>query len=328
MEPDCEHLCPYQPRLSSSGALIERATETEDHCTQIPKAYELSAPVLPTPALELVSASCYTTEALTAAYNQTRVDYIVPMPMNVARLEMYIHHYDCDLSRSVVARCGDEILGLAMLGVRSPRTWITRLGVLPVSRRNGAGEAMMRYLIEQSYDLGATAIILEVIKNNVPAHRLFSKLGFCETRELLILRRPPGAPALSAPPYRVTYGEQADALALLERRTSIPSWLDETPSLRHAGSLLCMEVILEDGSRGWVVYQNTVFQLERLVLQTEAGDPAQVAQALAHALHTRHPVQDTKTENIAADDPHLPGLYAMRYMESFRRIEMRLDLMT
>jgi hypothetical protein len=185
---------------------------------------------------------------------------------------------------------------------------------------------MMRYLIEQSCDLGADHIILEVIKNNVPAHTLFRKLGFVETRELLILRRPPGKPETAAPSYAVTHHDQDAALQLLKTRRSTPSWLDEYPSLRHAGDLACLEVVLNNGGRGWLVYQSTVFQLGRLVLQTEAGDPVEVARALVHALHTRHPVKDTKTENLPADDPHLEGLLDLRYFESFRRIEMRRDL--
>jgi hypothetical protein len=66
--------------------------------------------------------------------------------------------------------------------------------------------------------------------------------------------------------------------------------------------------------------------LGRLVLQTESGDPYCVGQALAHALHTRHPALDTKSENLPVNDPHWPALQAMGYVESFRRIEMRLDL--
>ncbi|MGC9521971.1 MAG: GNAT family N-acetyltransferase [Anaerolineae bacterium] len=278
------------------------------------------------PPCELVPATHYTVAELTEAYNQTRVDYIVPMPMNVARLQAYIDHYDIDLARSVVARDGDQILGLAMLGVRPGHAWITRLGVLPIQRRNGAGEAMMRYLIDQSKDLGVDHIILEVIKNNVPAHRLFTKLGFEETRELLILRRPPGPPQKDAPPYEAAHHGEQTALALLRRRRSTPSWLDEYPSLEHAGDLQALEVELANGGHGWLVYQSTVFQLGRLVPQTERGDPAQVAQALAHALHTAHPIEDTKTENLPAKDPHLRGLQDLGYFESFRRIEMRLDL--
>lgn len=280
----------------------------------------------PLPAFELVPASAYTVEALTEAYNQTRVDYIVPMPMNLARLQAYIDDYGIDLERSVVAHDSDGILGLAMLGTRPGRTWITRLGVLPVRRRGGTGEAMMRYLIDRSRDLGVDDVTLEVIKDNVPAHRLFLKLGFVETRELLILRRPPGAPREVVPPYKVTMGDHHAALSLLQKRQSVPSWLDDLPTLCRIDNLGCLEVEFGDDSYGWLTFQSDVFQLGRLVVQAEGGDPAQVAQVLAHALHTAHPIKDTKTENFPAADPHLPGLFAMRYLESFRRIEMRLDL--
>jgi len=278
------------------------------------------------PSCDLIPASEYTVAELTDIYNQTRIDYIVPMPMNVARMQEYIDNYDLDLTRSAVACYKGDVLGLAMLGVRREHTWITRLGVIPSKRRFGAGWAMMRYMIDQSYDLGVDHIILEVIKNNVPAHKLFVRMGFHETRELLILRRPPGQPRTEVPTYGVTHGDEERALALLETRRSVPSWLDEYQSLRNAGSLASLEVQLEDGSCGWLVYQSTIFQLGRLVLQTESGDPVQVARVLAHALHSAHPDKDTKTENVPAADEHLDGLLAMRYLESFRRIEMRREI--
>lgn len=93
-------------------------------------------------ATELVlhRASEFTFEELTHAYNQTRIDYIVPMPMNVRRLQEYVHNYDVDMDRSVVAMSDGHILGISMLGVRPGRCWSTRLGVLPVKRRRGTGE--------------------------------------------------------------------------------------------------------------------------------------------------------------------------------------------
>jgi len=65
---------------------------------------------------QLAPASRFTIEQLTAAYNQTRVDYLVPMPMNAARLAEYIQHYDVDLERSAVALADEQMLGLGMLG--------------------------------------------------------------------------------------------------------------------------------------------------------------------------------------------------------------------
>lgn len=293
--------------------------EDGKHLATLPKV-EVASPV------RLVPASQFTFEELTNSYNQTRVDYIVPMPMNAARLREYVHNYDVDMDASAVAVAGDQILGIVMLGVRPNHTWITRLGVLPVKRRCGAGQLLMEHLVEQSRRLNVDYIILEVIKGNRPAHRLFQKLGFRDARELLVLRRPPGPPTLDVNSYAAQALDYHQALALLHKRQSAPSWLDEISSLENAGNLGALRVELETGDRGWLLYQNTVFQLGRLVLQTEVGDPHQVGLALIHALHTRYPAQDTHTENLPSDDPHRPALQKAGYLESFRRIEMRLDL--
>ncbi len=271
-------------------------------------------------------ASEFTVEELTNAYNRTRVDYIVPMPMNARRLGEYIHNYDIDMERSAVATLDGHILGISMLGVRPGRCWCTRLGVLPVKRRRGTGRLLVTDHIQKARELGVEFMTLEVIKDNVPAYNLFTQLGFRDMRVLLILRRPPGELQADAGRYQVTFLEPDEVPGLLAQRCSASSWLDETTSLVKAGSLGALRVELANGGRGWMVYQSSIFQLGRLVLQTEAGDPREVARALVHALHTEYTIQDTNTENIPIDDPHLPGLLDMGYIESFRRIEMRLDL--
>jgi len=155
---------------------------------------------------------------------------------------------------------------------------------------------------------------------------LFIKQGFQQTRELLVLRRPPGEPKLEVPPAEIkTLGYPA-SVQLLETRSSTPSWIDEEESLLNAGNLSAFYATLADGSVGWLVYQNTVFQLGRLIIQTETGDPLNVARVLLNQLHCTHPVQDTKTENLPVDDPHWPAFKEFGYLEMFRRIEMVLSL--
>jgi ribosomal protein S18 acetylase RimI-like enzyme len=278
------------------------------------------------PSIKLFSAVQFTCDELVAAYNQTRVDYIVPMPMNAVRLEEYVRIYDVDPELSCVAMEDEHVLGLAMLGVRPGHTWVTRLGVLPVKRRRGTGQLLMECLIEQSRNLDVDYVTLDVIKNNDPALRLFLKLGFREVRELMVIRRPPGPPANGIGPYKVHMLDYHHAVALLHQRKSTPSWLNERESLINAGNLAALRVELPNGDWGWMVYQKTVFQLARLVLQTETGDPHKVGLALAHALHTLHPALDTKSENLPLDSPHWAALQEMGYIESFRRIEMQLDL--
>lgn len=272
-------------------------------------------------AIQLVPASSFSIEQLVAAYNQTRVDYLVPMPMNAARLAEYIHMYDVDLDCSQVAIDGDQILGLAMLGVRPGRTWITRLGVLPVKRRRGMGEALMRALLDATDQLQINCTSLEVIKHNTPAHTLFLKLGFSETRELLVLRRPPGPPT-EIPVAEVAWLDRAEALALLKTRSSAAAWTNETRSFRQVEDVLGLSLRLPDGSTGWLVFERQKFILSHFVMLTIQGNALAVCRALLAHLYQRYPDLDTHAENIPVDDPHLPAFFETRFVESFRRIEM------
>ncbi len=274
------------------------------------------------PSIQLIPASAFSIDQLVAAYNQTRVDYLVPMPMNAARLAEYIRIYDVDLDRSQVAVAGEQILGLAMLGLRPDRTWITRLGVLPIKRRRGVGETLVRALLDATDQLRITHTALEVIKHNTPAHTLFLKLGFSETRELLILRRPPGPPAELAAP-QACWLERAEALALLETRTVSPAWTNETRSLTNVENLMGLTLRLPDGAAGWLVFEREKFILSHFAMQTLQGDPVALGRALLAQLYQRYPDLDTHTENVPSDDPHLSAFFATRFVEAFRRIEMQ-----
>lgn len=274
--------------------------------------------------IQLVPTSRFTIEQLTAIYNQTRVDYLVPMPMNAKRLAEYIADYDVDLEHSLVAMQDGELLGVAMLGVREGRAWITRLGVLPNIRRGGVGQALMNGLLENAAKLNRHFVMLEVIKNNLPAHQLFLKLGFREIGELLVLRRAPVIP----PPEPVVADaqrlERIAGLRLAGRDRGTMPWTNQSETLINANEVSGLQITLADDSRGWLVYQRQKFTLTRFAYKTELGNPVAVAYAFLSHLHHQYPRLDTHLENIQVNDPHLPAFYEMGYVESFRRIEMWL----
>ena len=280
-------------------------------------------PAQPADAINLLPASHYSLEQLTDIYNQTRVDYMIPMPMNAARLAEYVKTYDVDLEHSLVASTPDgEMLGVAMLGLRADRAWITRLGVIPNTRRNGVGRFLVGSLMEQAASLSINFVMLEVIKNNVPAHQLFMKFGFYEIGELLILRRPPLVPPLDPIVADAERLDRTDALALVGRDRGAQPWTNQSETLFNAYDVSGLRLTLADGSRGWLVYQRQKFILTRFAFKTEAGDPATVAYALLSHLHYQYPRLDTQIENIQVNDPHLPAFHRIGYLESFRRIEM------
>lgn len=281
--------------------------------------------------MDLVPASQFTYEELTHAYNQTRVDYLVPMPMNVARLKEYCRVYDVDLDNSVVVVDWENenlIYGLGMLGVRGNRGWITRLGVLPFGRRMGIGSQLMDGLVANAIRLRLGQIWLEVIKNNEPAHRMFRRYGFVETRELVVARRAPtpqDTPGGENRVKRVTPLNHEDAIILLSHRRGQPNWLIQTQSMQNVHNLSGLLVELRDGGRGWVTYHAGLLQLTRIVVEVTAGDPAGVTEAVLNVLHQRYKRQDAIVENIC-DDAQWVGFQQAGYFESFRRIEMVKEL--
>ena len=281
------------------------------------------------PAHEAVPASDYNYAELAQIYNQARVDYIVPMPMNAKRMQEYVEHYDIDLEASVVARdtIDHEANGIAMLGVREERGWVSRLGVIPQRRRRRAGEFLMHALLDQATIRHLSLIQLEVIKGNEPAIRLFHKLGFEDTREMLVIRRPPG-PALDTAKAALADIASSESLSeeqiesCLNQRTDTPSWIEETCSLMNTRQLQGIAVTLRSGEQGWIIFQRAAFQLMHFVMSSN------ISKALSHSLiaqvHELYPKHDTKIENIPLDHPAWPAYQNIGYIDVFRRIEMLL----
>jgi len=276
-----------------------------------------------TPSLNAVSASHYSYEELADIYNQTRVDYIVPMPMNAKRMKEYVAWYDVDLDTSVVSlNSNNEVTGLCMVGFRDERAWITRLGVIPERRQRKNGQFLAEKVLVQAYERGVRRVQLEVIKGNEPAHNLFLKLGFKDVRDLTIIRRPPGAPTIDVPQAVVTPIDDAHIPGYLAQREDRPAWLEETASLLNAASLAGLWAALPTGETGWVVYLRTAFQLTHFVLSPNASP--RIALALLYHVHAQNPMQDTKIENLPVNAPCWPAFRLFGYLEVFRRVEMAL----
>lgn len=272
-----------------------------------------------------IPTSEYSFEELADIYNRAREDYIVPMPMNARRMKAYVTDYDVDLDASFVAVDAEngDINGVCMLGVRDERTWITRLGVIPVRRRRKSGLFLMTVEIEEARRMGKDLVQLEVIKGNAPAHRLFQQLGFEVTRDLLVVRRPPGPVDTSlVPDMTVDKIEGEEVFTVLAERETGVAWTEQTASLRNSGKMEGFWVTLADGEVGWIVFQKTPFQLGHFVLKPNVSET--MMHALIGAVHLHYDKQDTKIENLPLQHPTWSVFQKFGYGVSFARIEMIL----
>jgi len=277
----------------------------------------------------LIPASSFSADELAEIYNQTRVDYIVPMPMNAKRMQSYVRQYDVNLDASyVICNQAEQVAGLGMLGVRDDRAWITRLGIIPERRGGGMGQCLMNALIGAAQDRCVRLVQLEVIEGNEPAHRLFIRCGFRESRRLLVIRRPPGKPALESPvPGAIVTPLRPDELwACLAQRGPGASWLNENTTLVKVEPLEGLRVKLPSGYTGWVIYQRTTFEITHVIFYAPPSVRDQMMAALLFHLHDAHPMQDTKIENYPLVEMNWPLFERMNYVEMFRRIEMLLQL--
>lgn len=274
-----------------------------------------------------VACGGYTFDQLADIYNQARVDYIVPMPMNGKRMQEYVQNYDINLDQSVVSLNGSgEETGIGMVGLRDDRAWITRLGVIPERRGKRLGQYLMEQMLANAAGCGARLVQLEVIVGNDPAYNLFRKLGFEDTRQLLIIRRPPGAPAPDPALDALTAAEIPSETIpqILNQREPGASWVEETRSLLNAGNLRGLTTALPSGESGWIVFQRWPFQLTHLVMS--AGLSNELGRALLYHLHKTFPMLDTKVENVPITHTNWQIFQAMGYLEVFRRTEMVLRL--
>ncbi|HLY26167.1 MAG TPA: GNAT family N-acetyltransferase [Aggregatilineales bacterium] len=274
-----------------------------------------------------VPARSFTYDELAALYNQTRLDYIVPMPMNGKRMADYVQQYDVDLDASTLSLAEDRMpRGVIMLALREDRSWITRLGLVAEQRRHKVGQSLMEKSIENSRQRHVNRIQLEVIKGNEPAYRLFEKLGFTEIGELKVIRRPPGMPGLDIAPAvdSLTPLDASGIQECLSLRDERVAWTEETSSLLKSRDLRGMAASLPTGENGWLVYQYSAFELTHVALNPAVSED--MALALLYSLHKQYPMHDTKIENVPVGHTAVPAFRALGYLDAFSRIEMVLHL--
>jgi N-acetylglutamate synthase-like GNAT family acetyltransferase len=92
--------------------------------------------------------------------------------------------FDDDLDASRVALVEGEPAGICKLAIRGERGWIAGIGVAVPHRGKGYGEVLMRAVIDVACDRGLRELWLEVLTPNVPAIRLYEKLGFETVRDV------------------------------------------------------------------------------------------------------------------------------------------------
>ncbi len=113
-------------------------------------------------ALSLIEKECFST----------------PWSENALREELSNQY-----ARFFVAICDNKVCGYIGSHNIIDEVYITNVAVSKAYRKQGIGESIVRFLVNESKKEGADFITLEVRKSNLPAISLYEKCGFYSVGE-------------------------------------------------------------------------------------------------------------------------------------------------
>jgi ribosomal protein S18 acetylase RimI-like enzyme len=138
-----------------------------------------------TTEMKLVAASNLTGPRLTALFNATYRDYLVPLVFDEDGMNRHLVNNDIDLAVSRVALAPDPV-GFALIGRRQRDAWVGGMGTVPEVRRRGVAQRTLDAALQTAMRDGAETVRLEVLEDNEAAISLYQRLGFKVTRRLIV----------------------------------------------------------------------------------------------------------------------------------------------
>lgn len=258
-------------------------------------------------------------------------DYYIPFFMSSRSFAEMTTRESVRLDRSVAALCGDQVVGVGLLGVREKRAWVGGVGVVPSFRRQSIARQIVGRLIGNAKALGLVSVQLEVIAQNQPAFDLYRSLGFETSRRLLVLNNEAGSPTED-------FWEVPDDLVVEEWPPAI--LLDQLPALYAVRRPWQREFdsarAALDHLEGLAAFNET--DVEPVGICLYGGDgahvgildlaalSAEIGAALLAYLIAQSPGIRMAYFNVPEDDPMLPALLAAGLSETLSQYEMVLEL--
>jgi ribosomal protein S18 acetylase RimI-like enzyme len=198
-------------------------------------------------------------------------DYPHRFEFDSVRFRNHINLNAVDLERSVGCFVDAELVGFTLNGFGEwngrPTVYDAGTGVVPKMRRRGVSEAMFDLMLPEFASSGARQLLLEVIVNNEPAVRLYSKLGFKVNRDLLLLEAPRDLKIMSRlnPDIEVRPVQADDLSYLTALWDGEPSWQNSNAAVKRSESLKTIfGAFLAGRFLGYIVFSTGLGRIAQL----------------------------------------------------------------
>jgi ribosomal protein S18 acetylase RimI-like enzyme len=186
-------------------------------------------------------------ETLAAAFNNAFADYEIPLQFAPQALQDKIRNEDIDLSLSVGAFDEDVLAGFIFFGIDTindvKTAWDGGTGVVAAYRGQQLTQRMFAHMVPMFKGLGVKRALLEVLKNNTGAKRIYEKIGFHTIRELHAYK---GHVTKAAPEHKVEVLNNPDMNALSALGDWQPAWQQMNKRVQNFGDMV-ETVVVKDG---------------------------------------------------------------------------------
>jgi ribosomal protein S18 acetylase RimI-like enzyme len=129
------------------------------------------------------------------AFLESFADYFVQMSMSETQFAEHLANNGVRHDCSVGAFDGEQMVGILLNGIDDWQDILTAYdagtGVIPAYRGQGIAGHMLEFAMPLLREQGIKQCLLEVIRDNTPAIKVYRRLGFTETRSLECIRLAP-----------------------------------------------------------------------------------------------------------------------------------------
>lgn len=209
-------------------------------------------------------------KTITDAFNQAFSDYLIPLQLNEEQMVNKLKSEDYRPEFSVGAFYQDKLVGFILHGYRedkgTKKLYNGGTGVIPAQRRQHLTLGMYDFILPRIKELGIDQVILEVIENNIPAYKSYSKIGFSTSRRFRCFV---GQPIISAEESNISI-QSLDVLPWneIESFWSIrPSWQNALQSIQNiADKLIFYAAYHHHEMIGYIVYNPISARIHQLAV--------------------------------------------------------------
>lgn len=283
--------------------------------------------------LTYLRADTLTPERVVEAFNHAFEGYFVPMTHTIDTLRALIEVNDVSLAHSLIAVDEDgHPGGIVLLALRGVRGWIAGMGLAPQWRGRGQAAPLMRAALAEASALGLASVELEVLAQNTPARRLYTRLGFANVRPLAVFTGPMADNAATVD-MRLPIVELAVERALADfaaLHQAPPPWQRELAALTHmAPSLRAIALLAGETLRASLIHMPSGLGYSIMDCGSRAATPDARRDdtiALIRALVAAMPGAPVRAINVPPGDPLGDALVALGCPTPHTQWEMKLTL--